>query len=244
MIEIDSKKLGDRLRRTRKELRMTQTDVSREFNVGGGRVSEYEQGKYEPPFKLALGLSIKAGKNVVWLMTGEGEEYTDVAIRKVVQKFTDRLGNQIKPYSPPETGTLTEIYRRHRHVYNEVLHISKLEIANRLGIPSSIIEEIESGAREMSIDYLANFCKTLGINLNWLVYGGDMPIFAEKSKEVSVVAEEPATYSTRGGPVMSKVISYLQANPGFLQDIYKIIEGRQAAAKLQADLSETKREET
>ena len=214
------------------------------FGVSKGMVSDYENGIHEPSARFVLGLSREANKNPNWLMEGMDPEHIDELIGQVVQKFTNRLGNQVKPYSLPETGTMAEISRRHRHVYNEVLHISKLEIANRLCIPSSIIEEIESGAREMSIDYLANFCKTLGINLNWLVYGGDMPIFAEKSKEVSVVAEEPATYSTRGGPVMSKVISYLQANPGFLQDIYKIIEGRQAAAKLQADLSEIKREET
>ena len=72
---------GKRIKQIRIELGMTQIAVSKEFGVSKGMVSEYENGKYEPPANLTLGLSRKSGRNIAWLMTGEGPEYDQEGIK-------------------------------------------------------------------------------------------------------------------------------------------------------------------
>lgn len=85
----DRIKRGKRIKQIRTELGMTQIDVSKEFGVSKGMVSEYENGKYEPPVNLILGLSRKSGRNIAWLMTGEGQEYDQAGIEAVNLRIQD-----------------------------------------------------------------------------------------------------------------------------------------------------------
>ena len=80
---------GKRIRQIRIELGMTQIEVSKEFGVSKGMVSEYENGKYEPPANLTLGLSRKSGRNIAWLMTGEGPEYNHETIKSSPLRIKD-----------------------------------------------------------------------------------------------------------------------------------------------------------
>ncbi len=80
---------GKRIKQIRLELGLTQIDVSQEFGVSKGMVSEYENGKYEPPANLTLGLSRKSGRNIGWLMTGEEPEYDQNSIKSSTLRVKD-----------------------------------------------------------------------------------------------------------------------------------------------------------
>ena len=80
---------GKRIKQIRLELGMTQIDVSNEFGVSKGMVSEYENGKYEPPPNLVLGLSRKSRRNIAWIMAGENPEYLEEATKSSALKVKD-----------------------------------------------------------------------------------------------------------------------------------------------------------
>jgi transcriptional regulator with XRE-family HTH domain len=63
-------KFGERFRLLRKELNLNQEVISKEFNVGKGTVSEWENGKYLPPITFILEFSRKYGVNILWLLEG------------------------------------------------------------------------------------------------------------------------------------------------------------------------------
>ncbi|MFQ5641122.1 MAG: helix-turn-helix domain-containing protein [bacterium] len=108
---------GKRIKQIRIELKMTQVDVSIEFGLSKGMVSEYENGKYEPPANLILGLSRKSGRNIAWIMTGEGPEY-DEALKSPSLKVKDK---EITKYSQPDKlNQVIEYLRNHPDLLESV----------------------------------------------------------------------------------------------------------------------------
>lgn len=207
-------KIGQRLKQIRKQLGLTQSDVADEFEIGVGTISEYENGRYEPPLKLIVGLAQKAGKDPMWII------------------FGDEHKPMPKPYRSPEDAIYHEISERLHHARNQA-KLSLLEVGHRLKIDPNTVQQFERGELQPDIDYIARFAQTIGINLSWLVFGGDLPIFMESEQiatsAVHIIKDAQAFYSN---PKLAAVIAYLQANPEFLNDIHKIIEGRLAAKKL------------
>lgn len=90
---------GKRIKQIRLEIGMTQIDVSREFGVSKGMVSEYENGKYEPPANLILGLSRKSGRNIAWLMTGEEPETDQETTKSSTLRIKDTTVTKLNQHT-------------------------------------------------------------------------------------------------------------------------------------------------
>ena len=70
-----------RLKTARKRLRMSQAEMASRVGVPRSTLTEYEQGKYEIPRQVCIALEYKLGINQVWLLSGEGDMFLQVAPR-------------------------------------------------------------------------------------------------------------------------------------------------------------------
>ncbi len=106
---------------------------------------------------------------------------------------------QIWEYYSNKTNFLGIIFHKYiithfpMHIYDrikkvrELNKLSKLHMANRLGMDSSHYVKIESGTKGLTLEKLSLFCSEFNINANWLLTGeGSM---ARKEPEMVDVGE-------------------------------------------------------
>lgn len=60
----------------------------------------------------------------------------------------------------------------------ELLRLTQKELANRMKISKSFLNEIEMGKKCFSVNYLAEFCSVLKLPANYILYGSGR--FSEK----------------------------------------------------------------
>lgn len=75
------KQLGKRLKSIRLERELKQEDISRLFGISKGSVSEYENGKNEPPLSFLLNFSQKFGVDIAWLLKGRYQPQLEVEVQ-------------------------------------------------------------------------------------------------------------------------------------------------------------------
>ena len=81
--------------------------IQQAFRQRCGKNSAFgkENGKYEPPTNLTLGLSRKSGRNIAWFMTGEGPEYDQETIKSSTLRIKDTAATKLNP----RTSKLKEV---------------------------------------------------------------------------------------------------------------------------------------
>lgn len=67
----------DRIRETRKNLKLTQAEFSDRLNLTQATISGYESGKLIPSDRTLRDIANKFGVRYEWLLTGEGEMLAD-----------------------------------------------------------------------------------------------------------------------------------------------------------------------
>lgn len=121
-------KFGKRFRLLRKELNLNQEIISKEFNVGKGTVSEWENGKYLPPISFILEFSRKYHVNILWLLEG-GDQPKFLTPSESVHSLRIREGVRTS-YAKMEDDTLNEVIeslRRDPELLETVWHLIKAQ---------------------------------------------------------------------------------------------------------------------
>lgn len=76
---MERKSLGDRLKRLRKDERLTQQEFARLLSVSSSYISEVEAGNKQAGLDLLLSLKKNLKVNIDWLLTGEQDQPQFVA---------------------------------------------------------------------------------------------------------------------------------------------------------------------
>jgi transcriptional regulator with XRE-family HTH domain len=75
MAQVNLKEIGERLKRTRKALKLKQDLFAKELEFSKTSISDYETGKKKPPFDLLVSLSRVFNVNLHYILFGEGEMF-------------------------------------------------------------------------------------------------------------------------------------------------------------------------
>ena len=68
---------GQRVRKVRKYLRISQKEFAVHLNISNTYLSEIESGKFRPGFEFFLNMVTKFDVNIKYLVTGEGDFFID-----------------------------------------------------------------------------------------------------------------------------------------------------------------------
>jgi len=80
MVEEKKKeeKLGDRIKKIRKALKMSQISFSAQLGSSATSFSEIENNKYKPGFEILFKLATEYNANLYYLFFGKGEMFLDI----------------------------------------------------------------------------------------------------------------------------------------------------------------------
>ena len=96
-IKIDKKLLGERLRSTRKERKLTQNELCSQLDVPQPNISLYETGELSPPLNFLIKYALSYGVSVDYLL-GLSEREDALDIRDLIKdgKITIDKGDDIQ----------------------------------------------------------------------------------------------------------------------------------------------------
>ena len=75
MEPVNLKEIGERLKKTRKALKLKQGPYAQKLEFSKTSISDYETGKKKPPFDMLVSLSRVFNVNLHYLLFGEGEMF-------------------------------------------------------------------------------------------------------------------------------------------------------------------------
>ncbi len=82
MIKENLKKIGNRIKEIRKNLRLTQKELASELKMSACYLSEIESGKGNPGHSFFYKISTRYNVNLNYLFHGESEMYTRIKYKK------------------------------------------------------------------------------------------------------------------------------------------------------------------
>ncbi|RMD89734.1 MAG: helix-turn-helix domain-containing protein [Calditrichaeota bacterium] len=134
------KQLGKRLKSIRLERELKQEDISRLFGISKGSVSEYENGKNEPPLSFLMNFAQKFGVDIAWLLRG---------------RYQPQLEAEVKTSETPAIHDRSESYSSKNKLLNEIIEYLKkdeelLETVWHLIKAKTGINKITKGGKENS----------------------------------------------------------------------------------------------
>ncbi len=121
-----STEFGKRFRLLRKELNLNQEIIAKEFNVGKGTVSEWENGKYLPTLSFILEFARKYNVNILWLLEG-GDQPKYLSESAAASGLRVRDEN-LKNYGKKEEDILKEVIEylsKDKELLETVWHLIK-----------------------------------------------------------------------------------------------------------------------
>lgn len=81
--------VGERIKRRRKELNLTQIQISSQTGISSGNLSSYEQGKILPSAVAIVALSKILHCSTDWLLTGESLISNNLSLSKDEETFLE-----------------------------------------------------------------------------------------------------------------------------------------------------------
>lgn len=82
---------GERIKKLRKHLDLTQQKFGERLGIKGNTVAQYELGRNEPIDAVLSLMCREFGVNEEWLRTGEGEMFEELTEQQKLMKYTARL---------------------------------------------------------------------------------------------------------------------------------------------------------
>lgn len=119
------KLLGKRLKMVRLEKELKQGDISKLFNISKGSVSEYENGKNEPPPSFLVNFGRRLGVDLVWLLEG-GDQSKYMAEKPPPLTIHDEVS---KSYADAEEifKEVVDYLKSDRELLETVWHLVKVK---------------------------------------------------------------------------------------------------------------------
>ena len=90
------------------------------------------------------------------------------------------------------------------------LNLKQEELANLAGMSKGFLSEVETGNRNPSAEYLFRIANALGVSLDFLMRGGELPSFDSTTKGVQIPASL-ATFAHEKQLPFSQVRAILEA---------------------------------
>lgn len=167
------KKIGDRIRKVRKDESLTQEKFARRLGVKGGYISTLETHRNDPSEQLILNICRTFGVNYEWLKKGMDQPEYEIGFRfsGLGRDLTERILRVFE--SPEEAWSLWEIA--------EILNIDPYDPSKKLNLPSDFREAV---LMVMRIFYEGDHRKIQAVmsQLQALVPEGDLEALMEKLK--------------------------------------------------------------
>ncbi|MCX8038348.1 MAG: helix-turn-helix domain-containing protein [Candidatus Sumerlaeia bacterium] len=90
---VEWKKVGERLRKIRKEKRLSQREFGRQFNVSQNMVSLYEKGKSRAPVEFYIQAAHFGGRSVEWVLLGRQDHLLETLrqMQALYEKIQEHL---------------------------------------------------------------------------------------------------------------------------------------------------------
>ena len=79
-MDIDLIAIGSRIKKRRKELHLTQTEIKQAVGISSGNLSDIENGNRAPAIGTLYKLSVILQCSIDWIVTGENSKYSFVEI--------------------------------------------------------------------------------------------------------------------------------------------------------------------
>jgi transcriptional regulator with XRE-family HTH domain len=90
--------------------------------------------------------------------------------------------------------------------------------AERAKTPPTTYAQHESGKRAINIERLLNYCDLLGIDPNWLIFGGDKPYITHSTTEKSLLETASTTIKQLHSP--ASLIEQIKDSPVLSIDMF------------------------
>jgi len=84
------KEIGERIKKVRKELGLTQEDMAKKLGMSRNSIIRYENGEAVPSRKFLKLLEYEFGINPRWILKGEGEMFLPSDYEKKKQELTKK----------------------------------------------------------------------------------------------------------------------------------------------------------
>ncbi len=184
-------KICDRLKLLRKTLFLRQSDIANVLMIKQSSYSMIEKGIRELTERNIILLCNEYSVNPQWLKMGEepmflGKTKETNTIFDSVQKMTNYSREWLETgtgefFAEPKTSYLpynkVDVTDRFLIVLELLKEkgISYTEVANKLGVSTSLVSEIRRGSSKINPTHAQKLIEIFGINPNWLLYGkGDI----------------------------------------------------------------------
>lgn len=161
--------IGQRIKKRRKELHITGSQIEKDTGISTGNLSDIENGKILPSANALIGLSKILKCSSDYILFGDSHI--------LGQSKNSALPNSEQTLSSPSRTLATDnqeintlIGQRIKNRRNE-LHITQMQIQEFTGISSGNLSGIENGRYLPSTSALLGLSKILDCSIDWLLTG-------------------------------------------------------------------------
>lgn len=174
----------DRLKLLRKKLSLRQSDIANVLMIKQSSYSMIEKGIRELTERNIILLCDEFSVNPLWIKTGEGEMFLDRTSETLTSAIS-KNSNLSKEWIESGLGKMfsDEVYQKSDVTDRFLIAIELLkekgisytEVANKLGVSTSLVSEIRRGSSKLNPTHAQRFIEIFNINSDWLLYGkGDI----------------------------------------------------------------------
>lgn len=130
-MEINMVDIGKRIRKRRKELNLTQTDIDQECGIKSGALSQIEHGTRTPSVITFYSLSKALDCDIEWLITGES---TNLKNHEIYEKEENLLGEFRELPLEEQDEILTLLHMKYQKVQRKRMADPKSSISTGLNV--------------------------------------------------------------------------------------------------------------
>lgn len=108
------------------------------------------------------------------------------------------------------------------------------DISKLFGISKGSVSEYENGKNEPTPRFLLNFAKKFGVNIVWLLEGGDKPKYYSEAippGSLKIHDEVLESYNLEN-KMLAEVVNYLKTNGELLQTVWHLVKAKKGIGKV------------
>lgn len=214
--------IGERIKKRRKELKLTQTDIYNECGISSGTLSKIENGFLTPSILIFYKISQVLKCNMEWLLTGDSiysknknsePFYPNNSTENATADFKEPQFNYQEKVSLEEANNIGARIRQRR----KELSLTQTKIKELTGISSGNLSDIENGNKLPSTNAIISLSEALDCTTDWILKG--------ESPECEIISVNEEPYESELLEYFRGMLSYDQ------EDLLMIAEMKYRKAK-------------